>query len=70
MEWKAEKMCTTKGDYDLLVERFKKEYHCEAKNESWIWRVIHSGIVLSQGTTMNLEQAQQMAESNVPLNTQ
>ena len=69
MHWQPEKMCSTRGEYDLLVERFKNDYHCEQNTDSWKWRVIHSGIVLSQGMTEDLEAAQKMAESNIPMNT-
>lgn len=68
MEWKAEKLCSSSGDYDLLVERFKHGYHCEDQSESWKWRVVHSGVVLAQGTSGNMDAAQKMAESNLPLN--
>ena len=68
MSWKAEKMCSLIGDYDLLIERFKHGYHCEQRSGTWKWRVIHSGIILSQGTSDNIESAQKMAESNVPMN--
>lgn len=68
MEWQPEKMCSAIGDYDLLVERLKHDYHCQQENDSWKWRVIHSGVVLSQGVTGDLPTAQKMAESNLPLN--
>lgn len=68
MEWQPEKLCSTAGDYDLLIERFKNGYHCEQSTNSWKWRVIHAGVVMSQGTAPGLEDAQKMAESNVPLN--
>lgn len=69
MEWQPEKMCSTVGNYDLLIERLKHGYQCEQKNDSWKWRVIHSGVILSQGTTADIVSAQKMAESNVPLNS-
>ena len=69
MEWKSEKLCSQLGEYDLLVERFKHGHHCEDQSESWKWRVIHSGVVLSQGTSPDQETAQKMAESNVPMNS-
>lgn len=62
-------MCSTAGDYDLLVERFKHGYHCEQKSDSWKWRIIRSGVIMSQGTAADVEAAQKMAESNVPLNS-
>jgi hypothetical protein len=68
MEWQPEKMCSTAGDYNLLVERFKNGYECEQTNDTWRWRVIHSGVVMAQGTTIDVESAQKLAESNVPLN--
>lgn len=67
MDWKAEKLCSTAGDYDLLIERFKHGYQCEQKNDSWKWRVIRSGVILSQGVAIDQEQAQKLAESNLPL---
>lgn len=68
MEWQPEKMCSSKGEYDLLVERFKNGYHCEQTNQSWKWRIIRSGVVISQGVSDNLDTARKMAESNLPLN--
>lgn len=68
MEWQPEKMCSTAGEYNLLVERYKNGYECEQANDSWKWRVIHSGVVLAQGMTNDLEAAQKLAESNLPLN--
>lgn len=68
MEWQPEKMCSSAGEYDLLVERFKNGYECEQKNDTWKWRVIHSGVVLAQGMTADVESAQKLAESNIPLN--
>ncbi len=68
MEWQPEKMCSTAGEYNLLVERFKNGYECEQVHDTWRWRVIHSGVVLSQGTAANLDTARELAESNVPLN--
>ena len=69
MEWQPEKMCSTAGDYNLLVERFKNGYECEQTRDTWKWRVIHSGVVMAQGTTTDIETARQMAESNVPMNS-
>lgn len=68
MNWNPEKLCSSKDDYELLVERFKNGYECEQSSESWKWRVIHSGIVMSQGIAQNMEAAQKMAEANIPLN--
>jgi len=68
MEWQPEKMCSTAGDYNLLVERFKNGYECEQASDTWRWRVIHSGVVISQGTSIDVDTARKMAESNVPLN--
>ena len=68
MEWQPEKMCSTAGEYNLMVERYKNGYECEQAHDSWKWRVIHSGVVLAQGMTNDLEAAQKLAESNLPLN--
>jgi len=68
MDWQAEKLCKTAGDYDLLVERFKHGYQCAQSTSTWKWRVIHSGVVLSQGTSEDAEAARKMAESKIPLN--
>lgn len=68
MEWQPEKLCSTSGDYDLLVERFKNGYQCEQATDTWKWRVIHSGVVLAQGVSADADAARKMAESNVPLN--
>ncbi len=68
MNWQPEKMCSTMGDYNLLVERFKHGYECNQGTDSWKWRVIHSGVVLSQGSSEDVATAQKMAESNVPMN--
>lgn len=61
-----EKICSTHGDYNLLVERFKNGYECEQTHDTWKWRVIHSGVIISQGTSADIETARQMAESNIP----
>lgn len=66
MEWKPEKLCTSHNGYELLVERFKRNYHCESREETWKWRVIHSGIVMSQGMANDMASAQSMAEANLP----
>lgn len=68
MEWKPEKLCSSKDNYELLVERFKNGYECEQNSESWKWRVIHSGVVMSQGVSKDMDAAQKMAEANIPLN--
>lgn len=68
MEWQPEKLCSSAGDYDLLVERFKNGYQCEQARESWKWRVIRSGVVIAQGPAQDLEQAQAMAIANLPQN--
>lgn len=68
MEWKSEKLCSFAGDYDLLVERYKHGYHCNQQSESWKWRVIRSGVVISQGSAEDEIAAQKLAESNIPLN--
>lgn len=68
MEWTPEKLCTTVGDYDLMVERYKHGYHCN-QHAGWKWRVIYSGVVLSQGTSEDAEAARKMAESKIPLNS-
>lgn len=68
MEWTTEKLCTSAGKYDLLVERMKHGYQCEQANDTWKWRVIHSGVTLSQGVSHDVKSAQKMAESNIPLN--
>lgn len=34
MQWQPEKMCSSAGDYDLLVERFKNGYECEQQSDS------------------------------------
>lgn len=67
MEWQPEKLCSVSGGYDLLVERFKHGYQCDQNTHSWKWRVIHSGVVLSQGMSDDMEAAQRMAEANVPV---
>lgn len=69
MEWQPEKMCSAAGDYDLLVEKYKHGYKCHQPHENWKWRVIHSGVVLAQGMSADMDTAQKMAESNVPMNT-
>jgi hypothetical protein len=69
MDWQPEKLCSAVGEYDLLIERFKHGYQCEQSNDTWKWRVIHSGVILSQGTSADIATAQKMAESNVPLNS-
>lgn len=68
MEWQPEKMCSQKDGYDLSVERFKHGFACDQSNDSWKWRVINSGVVVSQGTSTDLAAAQAMAEKNIPLN--
>lgn len=68
MQWQAEKMCSQHGGYDLSVERFKHGYACDQSNDTWKWRVINSGVVVSQGTAVDLDSAQKMAEQNLPLN--
>ena len=68
MEWQPEKMCSTVGNYDLLIEKYKHGYKCEQLNSHWKWRVIYSGIVVAQGMAADLDTAQTSAELNVPLN--
>jgi hypothetical protein len=67
MNWTPEKLCAEAGHYDLLVERHKNGYHCRQNNGSWRWAIVHNGVVMSQGTAHELETAQKMAESNLPL---
>jgi hypothetical protein len=67
MEWQPEKMCSTTGDYDLLIEKYKHGYKC-GQTGNWKWRVIYSGVVVAQGLAADMDTAQKTAEMNVPLN--
>ena len=68
MDWQPEKLCTSSGEYDLIVERFKNGYECDHAHHGWRWRVIHSGVVVAQGNSVEMNDAQKMAESNIPIN--
>lgn len=66
VSWSTQRMCTDVGDYELIVERQKRNWECEQKSESWKWSVVYHGSVLSSSSVNDLEEAKQKALANVP----
>ena len=69
MNWMPQRLCTDIHDYELIVEKQKSSWNCEQKVESWRWNVAYRGAVVAQGQAKSMEDAQILAEKNVPGNT-
>lgn len=67
MNWQAQKLCTDVNNYELVIEKQKKDWHCEQKRESWRWSVAYHGAVVAQGQAQSEAEARVFAEKNVPL---
>ncbi len=68
MDWVTQKQCTDIGDYELIVEKQKQDWECDQKRESWMWKVVYHGSVVSSGSVNDIEEAKLKAEANVPSN--
>lgn len=66
MNWQTQRLCTDIGGYELVVEKQKQSWECSQKRESWKWLVNYHGAVVANGSVNSLEEAQQLAVSNVP----
>ena len=66
MSWQAQKLCTDVGDYELVVEKQKRNWECEQTFESWKWSVIYHGTVVSSGSVNDVEEAKIKAQASVP----
>ena len=67
MTWQIQKACKDIKEYELVIEKQKKTYHCEQSRESWKWGVNYHGVLVASGLTNDVEAAKKLAESNVPL---
>lgn len=70
MEWQTQKLCTDIGDYELIVEKQKRDWECDQSSESWKWNVIYHGSIIASGSVNDVEEAKQKAEANVPANVE
>lgn len=66
MQWQVQKACIDVGDYELVVEKQKKDWNCAQTHESWKWLVNYHGAITSQGAANSFEEAKTFAEKNVP----
>ena len=66
MNWQTQKMCTDVGKYELIIEKQKTDWECDQKRESWKWIIVYHGSVIASGSVNSLEEAQKLAELNVP----
>jgi len=66
LDWQEQKLCSDIGDYELIVEKQKRDWECEQTSESWKWTVVYHGSVISSGSVNDVEEAKQKAEANVP----
>lgn len=66
MNWTVQKLCTDKGDYELVIEKQKRDQNCTQKRESWRWIVNYHGAVVASGSCNDVEQAKELALGNTP----
>lgn len=66
LNWEEQKLCTDIGDYELIVEKQKRDWECEQKMESWKWMVVYHSSVVASGSVNSMEEAKIKAEANVP----
>lgn len=66
MAWIAQKLCTDIGEYELVVEKQKKNWECSQEIESWKWMTVYHGSVIASGSVNDMEEAKIKAEANVP----
>ena len=66
VEWQEQKLCTDIGDYELVVEKQKRDWECEQTIESWKWQVVYHGSIIASGSVNDQEEAKQTAVANVP----
>lgn len=66
MEWQVDRMCTDVEDYELMVEKQKRQARCEQACESWKWSVSYHGSIVASGNVNDTEEAKALALQNVP----
>ena len=66
MSWQEQRLCTDVGEYELIVEKQKRNWECEQSVESWKWSVIYHGTMVSSGYGNDVEEAKIKAQKNVP----
>jgi hypothetical protein len=65
-EWQVQKICTDIEEYELSVEKQKRDWECDQKRESWKWMVSYHGSVVSSGSVNSSDEAMALAVANVP----
>lgn len=70
MNWQQQSLCTDIGDYELIVEKQKRDWKCEQATESWKWLVVYHGSIVASGSVNDMELAMKQAEANVPQSAQ
>lgn len=66
LNWEEQRLCTDIGEYELIVEKQKRDWECEQKMEPWKWMVVYHGSVVASGSVNDIEEAKIRAEENVP----
>jgi len=66
-KWQVQKMCLDVKDYELSIEKQKRDWECEQKSESWKWSISYHGSIVASGSVNSVEEAQEKAIANVPM---
>ena len=66
LDWQTQKLCADKDEYELVIEKQKRDWNCEQRVESWKWIISYHGSVVSSGAVNNVDDAKQMALQNLP----
>lgn len=66
LNWQQQKLCTDVENYELIVEKQKRNWECDQKQESWKWSIVYHGSVVSSGSANDVESAKKLAQANVP----
>lgn len=66
MTWQPQRLCTDVGEYELIVEKQKRDWQCEQSMESWKWSVVYHGTIVASGSVNEMDAAKKQAQANVP----
>lgn len=66
-EWQVQKICTDIEEYELSVEKQKRDWECDQTRESWKWVVSYHGSVVASGSVNSSDEAMVLAVANVPV---
>lgn len=66
ISWENQRLFTDVGDYELVVEKQKRNWECEQQADVWKWAVVYHGTIVVSGTTGDEDLAKSTAIDNVP----